>query len=57
MLTLTLSLLMLFAGLGVIVEAIAGVSSVAPLRLFIGVLLVAAGVGRMWVEFQRGRGT
>jgi hypothetical protein len=55
--TIVLSLLMAAIGIGLIVEAIAGHGSVLSARLLLGVLFLAAGVGRMYVETARGRGT
>jgi hypothetical protein len=55
--TLVLSLLMAAIGVGLIVEAVAGHGSVLSPRLLLGVLFLAAGVGRMYVETVRGRGT
>ena len=55
--TLVLSLLMVVIGLALIVQALAGhASSVTP-RLLLGVLFIAAGCGRTYVEVRRRRGT
>jgi hypothetical protein len=54
--TLVLSLLMAAIGLALIVEAVgAHASSISP-RLLLGVLFIAAGAGRWYVELRRGRG-
>ena len=50
-----LSLLMAAIGLALIVEAVGGHGSVLSPRLLLGVLFVAAGVGRLYVEVRRGR--
>ncbi|TMM16870.1 MAG: hypothetical protein E6F96_10040 [Actinobacteria bacterium] len=53
--TLVMSLLMVVIGVALIVEAIVGArhAGVSPL-LVIGVLFVAAGVGRLYAERKRG---
>jgi hypothetical protein len=53
--TLVLSLLMGALGLALIVQAIGGGSPLSP-RLLLGILFVAAGVGRWYVEVRRARG-
>jgi hypothetical protein len=55
--TFVLSLLMAIIGVALIVEAVGGHGSVISARLLLGVLFVAAGVGRLYVEARRGRGT
>ncbi len=54
--TFVLSLLMVMIGLALIVQALGGhASSISP-RLLLGVLFIAAGAGRAYVEVRRGRG-
>ena len=48
------SLLMLAIGLALIVETVTGHGSAISPRLLLGVLFVAAGVGRLYVEKRRG---
>jgi hypothetical protein len=55
--TLVLSLLMAAIGVGLIVEAVDGHGGAISPRLLLGVLFVAAGAGRLYVEVRRGRGT
>jgi hypothetical protein len=53
--TLVLSLLMVGVGLALIVQAVIGhASSISP-RLLLGVLFIAAGCGRWYVEVRRTR--
>jgi hypothetical protein len=54
--TFVLSLLMLAIGLALIVQVAAGNGGVLSARLVLGVLFIAAGVGRAYVEVRRGRG-
>jgi hypothetical protein len=54
--TFTLSLLMAAIGVALVVQAVSGHGSVLSPRLLLGVLFVAAGVGRMYVESRRNRG-
>jgi hypothetical protein len=54
--TFVFSLLMAAIGLALIVQAIAGNGSPLSPRLLLGVLFVAAGAGRMYVERKRGSG-
>ncbi len=53
--TVVLSLLMVAIGVALIVQAVAGHGSVISPRLLLGVLFVAAGAGRLYVETARGR--
>ena len=54
--TLVLSLVMTVIGLALIVQAVTGhASSISP-RLLLGVLFIAAGGGRWYVEVRRARG-
>ncbi len=54
--TMVLSVLMAVIGVALIVETIAVHGSVISPRMLLGVLFVAAGVGRGYVEIGRGRG-
>jgi hypothetical protein len=54
--TFVFSLLMLAIGLALIVQVAGGDGGVLSARLLIGVLFVAAGAGRGYVEVRRGRG-
>jgi uncharacterized membrane protein HdeD (DUF308 family) len=53
--TLVLSLLMAAIGLALIVQAVSDEASAISPRLLLGVLFIAAGVGRAYVELRRGR--
>jgi len=53
--TFVLSLVMAAIGVALIVEAVAGAGSVISPRLLLGVLFIAAGCGRAYVEIGRGR--
>jgi hypothetical protein len=54
--TFLLSLAMVVVGLALIVQALTGnASSISP-RLLLGVLFIAAGCGRWYVEIRRTRG-
>jgi hypothetical protein len=55
--TFVLSLLMAIIGVALIVQAVGGHGSAISPRLLLGVLFVAAGVGRLYVEVRRGKGT
>ena len=55
--TFVLSLLMAAIGVALIVQAVAGQGSAISPRLLLGVLFVAAGAGRLYVELKRGRKT
>jgi hypothetical protein len=52
--TFGLSLVMAAIGVGLVVQALAGGSLISP-RLLLGVLFIAAGVGRVYLELRRGR--
>jgi hypothetical protein len=54
--TWVLSLLMAAIGVALIVQAVAGHGSVISPRLVLGVLFVAGGAGRLYLEIRRGRG-
>ena len=53
--TLALSMAMVAIGLALLVQALAGHASAISPRLLLGVLFVAAGGGRTYVEMRRGR--
>jgi hypothetical protein len=53
--TYVLSLVMAVIGVALIVEAVAAGGSVISPRLLLGVLFIAAGCGRAYVEIGRGR--
>ncbi|HSZ14496.1 MAG TPA: hypothetical protein VK790_10735 [Solirubrobacteraceae bacterium] len=53
--TLVLSLLMGAIGVALIVQAVSGNASAISPRLLLGVLFVAAGAGRWYVEVRRAR--
>jgi hypothetical protein len=53
--TLVLSLLMGALGLALIVQSVSGGGLLSP-RLLLGILFVAAGAGRWYVEVRRARG-
>jgi uncharacterized membrane protein HdeD (DUF308 family) len=53
--TLVLSLAMAAIGVALIVQALAAHSGVSTTRLLLGVLFLAAGVARCYVELRRGR--
>jgi hypothetical protein len=55
--TLVFSLLMLAVGLALIVETVVVHGSAISPRMLLGVLFAAAGIGRLYVEIRRGRGT
>jgi hypothetical protein len=50
------SLVMAVIGVALIVQAVEGHGSVISPRLLLGLLFIAAGAGRAWVETKRGRG-
>jgi hypothetical protein len=50
------SLVMMVIGVALIVEAVDGHGSVISPRLLLGLLFIAAGAGRIWVETKRGEG-
>jgi hypothetical protein len=53
--TVVLSLLMVAIGVGLIAQAVGGHGSVISPRLLLGVLFLAAGAGRLYLERKRGR--
>ncbi len=54
--TFVFSLLMVAIGLALLVQALAGHGSAISPRLLLGVLFIAAGAGRTYLEVRRGRG-
>jgi len=55
--TLLFSLAMIAIGLALIVQVLGGDGGLLSPRLLLGVLFLAAGVGRAWIENRRGRQT
>jgi uncharacterized membrane protein HdeD (DUF308 family) len=55
MATFVLSALMAVVGVALIVQAVAGQTHAVTVRLLLGVLFVAAGVARTYLEIRRGR--
>jgi hypothetical protein len=53
--TFVLSLAMVVIGLALIVQAVSGHTSAISPRLLLGVLFIAAGGGRWYVELRRAR--
>jgi hypothetical protein len=53
--TFVLSLLMAAIGVSLIVQVASGHGSLISPRLLLGVLFIAAGLGRMYLEVLRGR--
>jgi hypothetical protein len=53
--TVVLSLLMTAIGIALIAQAVSGHGSVISPRLLLGVLFLAAGAGRLYLERKRGR--
>jgi uncharacterized membrane protein HdeD (DUF308 family) len=53
--TLLLSVAMVAIGVAVVVQSLAESASALAARLLIGILLTAAGVGRIYIEVRRGR--
>jgi hypothetical protein len=54
--TTLLSLAMVAIGFALVVEAIGG-NGVLSVRLLLGLLFLAGGSGRLYLEMRRGRGT
>jgi len=54
--TFLLSLMMALIGVALIVENLSVAGSVISPRMLLGILLIAAGVGRGYVETRRGQG-
>jgi hypothetical protein len=55
--TFVLSFAMVAIGVALFVESLVANASALSGRLIISVLFIAAGAGRIYVEFRRGRGT
>jgi hypothetical protein len=55
--TFVLSLLMGAIGVALIVQAVSGHGSIVSPRMLLGVLFIAAGAGRLYIETRRSRGT
>ncbi|HEV3319976.1 MAG TPA: hypothetical protein VG053_09695 [Solirubrobacteraceae bacterium] len=53
--TVVLSLLMGAIGVALVVQAVSGHGSIISPRLLLGVLFIAAGAGRLYVERRRSR--
>lgn len=53
--TVVFSVLMAVIGVALIAQALAGASGSTVLRLLFGVLFIAAGAGRLYLESRRGR--
>jgi hypothetical protein len=54
--TYALSLAMAAIGLALIIQVAFGHGSVLSVRMVLGILFVAAGAGRSYLELRRGRG-
>jgi hypothetical protein len=55
--TFVLSVLMIAIGVALIAQAMGGHGGVISARLLLGVLFIAGGIGRLYLERKRGRGT
>jgi len=55
--TVVLSLLMTAIGIALVGQAVGAQGSVFSGRLLLGALFLAAGLGRLYIEARRGRGT
>jgi len=53
--TIVLSVLMAAIGIALIGQVIAGVGGVLSARTLLGVLFLAGGLARLWLEHKRGR--
>jgi hypothetical protein len=53
--TVALSTLMVLLGVALVVQALAGHGSVLSPRTLLGLLFLAAGVGRLYIEVRRSR--
>ncbi len=53
--TVALSTLMVLLGVALVVEALAGQGGVLSPRTLLGLLFLAAGVGRLYIEARRSR--
>jgi len=54
--TMVLSLAMIAIGIALIVRSVGEDAGALSIGLLAGVLFIAAGAGRTWVEHRRGRG-
>jgi hypothetical protein len=54
--TFVLSVLMIAIGIALIGQAVGGNGGVISARLLLGVLFIAGGIGRLYLERKRGRG-
>jgi hypothetical protein len=54
--TFVLSVLMIAIGIALIAQAVGGNGGVLSPRLLLGVLFIAGGIGRLYLERKRGRG-
>jgi hypothetical protein len=54
--TFVLSILMLAIGVALIGQVLGGNGSVVSPRLLLGLLFIAAGIARLYLEVKRGRG-
>jgi hypothetical protein len=55
--TLVLSMLMVAIGVALVAQAVDGNGGAISPRLLLGVLFLAGGIGRLYLEHKRGRGT
>ena len=55
--TFVLSLLMAAIGVALIVQGVSGNGGAISPRLLLGLLFIAAGAARVYLEIRRGRGT
>jgi hypothetical protein len=55
--TLMLSTVMAILGVALIIQAATGSAGIISVRLLLGLLFLAAGAGRTYVELRRGRRT
>lgn len=53
--TVVLSTLMTVIGIALVTQAIAGHGSIVSARLVLGVLFIAAGIGRLYLQARRRR--
>jgi hypothetical protein len=53
--TVALSTLMALLGVALVVEALAGQGGLLSARTLLGLLFLAAGLGRLYIEARRGR--
>jgi hypothetical protein len=55
--TTVLSLAMVVIGIAIVAEAFGGDGGALSTRLLLGILFLAAGTGRLFIEMRRGRKT